>query len=105
MRGNVSLLASEHSRGWAMPLNPVILLLSFILSLTVFQGIAQAHPASGIVVDSKKQIYFSDLETIWRVDTSGNLTVFRAGVRGRHVHELAIDKEDNIYGADISYIS
>ena len=76
------------------------------IALTLVIGVAaSAHPASGIVVDSKKQIYFSDLETIWRVDTSGNLTVFRAGVRGRHVHELAIDKEDNIYGADISYIS
>ena len=64
---------------------------------------AQAHPASGIVVDRKGQVYFSDLETVWKIDTQGRLTVFREGVRGRHVHELSIDERDNIYGADISY--
>jgi sugar lactone lactonase YvrE len=67
--------------------------------------IVHAHPATGIVVDSKKNIYFSDLETVWRVDQSGQLTIFRPGDKGRHVHELAIDKDDNIYGADISYVS
>jgi hypothetical protein len=66
---------------------------------------ADAHPASGIVVDTKGNVYFSDLETIWKVDTSGKLTVFRSGIRGRHVHELAIDNDDNIFGADISYES
>src|SRR5687768_13363065 len=66
---------------------------------------ADAHPASGIVVDSKGNVYFSDLETIWKVDTSGKLTVLRSGIRGRHVHELAIDNDDNIFGADISYES
>lgn len=65
----------------------------------------QAHPASGIVVASQGNVYFSDLETVWRVDTLGQLTIFRSGVSGRHVHELAIDKDDNIYGADISYIA
>ena len=29
--------------------------------------------------------------------------VFRAGVGGRHVHELSIDDEDNLYGPDVSY--
>lgn len=66
---------------------------------------APAHPASGIVLDSAGDIYFSDLETIWKIDTSGKLSVFRAGVSGRHVHELAIDEQGNIYGADLSYES
>jgi hypothetical protein len=68
-------------------------------------GKAQAHPATGIVVDSKGQVYFSDLESIWKLATDGKLSVFRPGVSGRHVHELAIDEQDNIYGADISYVS
>ncbi|MDQ2974979.1 MAG: hypothetical protein M3R69_06165 [Acidobacteriota bacterium] len=63
----------------------------------------QAHPATGIVVDRKGQVYFSDLETIWKIDLQGQLSVFRAGVSGRHVHELSIDEQDNIYGADVSY--
>ncbi len=63
---------------------------------------AIAHPATGIVVDRAGNVYFSDLETIWKI-SDGKLTIFRAGQRGRHVHELAIDAEDNIYGADVSY--
>jgi len=66
---------------------------------------AEAHPATGIVVDRKGQVYFSDLETVWKLGTEGKLSVFRPGVNGRHVHELAIDNEDNIYGADISSVS
>ena len=64
---------------------------------------ASAHPAWGIVVDRQNQIYFSDLETIWRIDAEGKLKVFRPGVSGRHIHELALDEDGNIYGADYSY--
>ena len=80
----------------------IITALGIILLFTI---LARAHPASGIVVDSKGNVYFSDLETVWRVDTAGKLTPCREGVRGRHVHELAIDDHDNVYGADISYVS
>ncbi|MBV9957590.1 MAG: hypothetical protein JO360_04180, partial [Acidobacteria bacterium] len=62
-----------------------------------------AHPAWGIVVDRNDQVYFSDLETIWKIDAQGKLTVFRAGVSGRHIHELAMDENGNLYGADYSY--
>ncbi len=64
---------------------------------------ASAHPAWGIVVDGQNQVYFSDLETIWRIDAQGKLKVFRAGVSGRHIHELALDDDGNLYGADYSY--
>jgi len=66
-------------------------------------GEAAAHPAWGIVVDRNNQIYFSDLETVWKIDAQGRLTVFRPGVSGRHIHELAIDEGGNLYGADYSY--
>jgi hypothetical protein len=65
----------------------------------------EAHPATGIVVDHKGNVFFSDLETIWKLGLDGTLSVFRSGVSGRHVHELAIDEHDNIYGADVSYES
>ena len=68
-----------------------------------YQSTAEAHPATGIVVDRAGNVYFSDLETIWKVSPEGKLTVFLAGQRGRHVHELAIDDQDNIYGGDVSY--
>lgn len=62
-----------------------------------------AHPAWGIVVDRQGQIYFSDLEVVWKIDSQGNLSVFREGVSGRHVHDITIDAEDNIYGVDNAY--
>jgi len=62
-----------------------------------------AHPPWGIVVSSTGTVYFSDLETVWKIDREGNVSVFRAGVGGRHVHELAIDENDNVYGPDYSY--
>ena len=80
----------------------VIVVIGTCLSLSTTTS---AHPASGIVLDHKGNVFFSDLETIWKIDTNGRLSVFRAGVSGRHVHELAIDEQDNIYGADLSYES
>lgn len=64
-----------------------------------------AHPAWGIAVDRQGQVYFSDLETIWKIDRQGKVTTFRAGVSGRHVHAITIDAEDNIYGIYNSYNS
>ena len=78
----------------------ILAAMLILLAVTVV-----AHPPTGIVLDRAGNIYFSDLETIWKLDTSGKLSVFRPGVSGRHVHELAIDDQDNIYGADLSYES
>lgn len=64
---------------------------------------ARAHPASGLVADAEGRVYFSDLETVWRLDARGALSVFRPGVGGRHVHELALDPDGNLYGADLTY--
>jgi len=59
-----------------------------------------AHPSWGIVVNRAGEIYYSDLETVWKIDRSGHVSVARAGVDGRHVHELSIDANDNVYGQD-----
>ncbi|HEX8097374.1 MAG TPA: hypothetical protein VF507_05035, partial [Pyrinomonadaceae bacterium] len=80
-------------------------LLLSVLALSVqllFLHQVEAHPATGIVVDGRGQIYFSDLETVWKIDAEGRLSVFRPSV-GRHVHELALDGEGNVYGADNGY--
>ncbi len=80
------------------------LLLFVLLALGAFAAMTQAHPASGIVVDHTGQVFFSDLETIWKLDTQqGKLSVVRAGVSGRHVHELMLDEAGNLYGAELSY--
>jgi hypothetical protein len=70
---------------------------------TLSCSLVSAHPSWGIVVSSNGIVYFSDLETIWRIDRNGKLSVVRAGVSGRHTHELAIDEQDDIYGPDLSY--
>jgi len=62
-----------------------------------------SHPAWGIVVDANRQIYFSDLITIYKIDSQGKLSIFRAGVNGRHVHDLSIDAGGNIYGWENVY--
>lgn len=77
---------------------------SAILALVLLAiGSAAAHPPTGIVVDRQGRVYFTDLETVWKLGPSGKLVVFRAGVPGRHVHELAIDSDGSIYGVDNSY--
>ena len=65
---------------------------------------AAAHPATGVVFDGhRRTVYFSDLETVWKVDAAGRLSIFRAAPGGRHTHELGIDQGGNVYGGDISY--
>jgi len=78
-----------------------ILVLVFLQIVFVIQN--YSHPAWGIVIDRQKQIYFTDLETVYKIDSQGKLSVFRAGVGGRHLHDLAIDARDNVYGIDNSY--
>ena len=74
----------------------IVLMIGLLVITTA--GVLAAHPPTGIVVDKKGNIYFSDLETVWKLDVEGGLSEFRAGIRGRHVHELSIDDDDNIYG-------
>lgn len=84
-------------------LKPVTRTAAVVAFLVIAFAPAYAHPATGIVVDRQGRVYFSDLETIWRLTPDGNVSVFRDGVRGRHVHELFIDSEGIVFGADVSY--
>ncbi len=79
--------------------------ISAIVTVCVFSMTkAQAHPAWGIVVDRQGQVYFSDLEIVWKIGAQGRLTVFRAGVSGRHIHDLTLDDDGNLHGADYTYL-
>jgi NHL repeat-containing protein len=73
--------------------------LAFLLVLIVAAPLL-AHPAWGIVVNRAGEVYYSDLETVWKIDAAGRRSVARPGVSGRHVHELAIDDAGNVYGQD-----
>ena len=63
---------------------------------------APAHPAWGIAVGRDREIYFSDLVNVWKIDPRGKLILFRRGEE-THTHDLAIDEEGNLYGAENSY--
>lgn len=82
---------------------PVVTILTIIGACVVLAPQARAHPAWGIAVDRQGQVYFSDLEIVWKIDAQGRLSVFRAGVGGRHIHDLNTDDAGNLYGADNSY--
>src|ERR1051325_2904298 len=78
--------------------------LIFTASLSlVAAATLMAHPSWGIVVSSTGIVYFSDLETVWKIDRDGKVSVFRPGVSGHHVHELSIDSQGNIYGPITAY--
>jgi hypothetical protein len=55
-----------------------ILVLAFLQIVFVIQN--YSHPAWGIVVDRQKQIYFTDLETVYKIDSQGKLSIFLTGV-------------------------
>jgi len=55
----------------------------------------QAHPGIGIVMDSKGNVFYTDLTHVWKIATNGELSI---AVKNIHTHELYIDKEDNLYG-------
>lgn len=83
----------------------IIIITSLIIGCVLLADNVSAHPAWGITIDQHNQIYFSDLETIWKIDAQGKLAVFRAGLSGRHTHELNIDEARNLSGAENSYES
>ncbi len=58
-----------------------------------------AHPSIGMVIDSKGNVYYSDLERVWKV-SNGKKSIMVANV---HTHELFIDAGDNIFGEHLWY--
>jgi hypothetical protein len=69
--------------------------LILLLAVPVF-----AHPPVSVVLDSRGNVYYSDLEQVWRVAPDGTKSVV---VRGVHTHELSIDAQDNLFGEHLWY--
>jgi hypothetical protein len=59
-----------------------------------------AHPGTGIVRDSRGNIYYTDLARVWKISPSGERTV---AVQSVHTHELYLDSLDNLYGEHLWY--
>ncbi|MCW5911454.1 MAG: hypothetical protein KIT62_10285 [Cyclobacteriaceae bacterium] len=61
---------------------------------------AWAHPGVGIVMDSKGNVFYTDLKQVWKIDTQGKKSVV---VRNVHTHELYMDEQDNLFGEHLWY--
>jgi hypothetical protein len=79
----------EEMRSGNRAIRIVVVLVIACVAMFVVDGVA-GHPAWGIVIDRNNQIYFSDIETIWKIDAEGKLAVFRSGVsRGTFMAQTA----------------
>jgi hypothetical protein len=70
------------------------------LLLLLISVSAIAHPGIGIVMDSKGNVFYTDLTHVWKIDDSGKKAI---AVHNVHTHELYIDDQDNLYGEHLWY--
>ncbi|HMJ93974.1 MAG TPA: hypothetical protein VK472_07730 [Allosphingosinicella sp.] len=75
-------------------------LLFFLALCASFCGAASAHPGTGIVEDKSGNIYYTDLEQVWRIAPDGSRAVVVPNV---HTHELYLDAAGNLYGEHAWY--
>jgi hypothetical protein len=61
---------------------------------------ADAHPGIGIVRDSRGNLYYTDLKSVWKQTVDGRRSVVVAGV---HTHELYLSPGDTLYGEHVWY--
>lgn len=59
-----------------------------------------SHPGVGIVMDSKGNIYYTDLKHVWKLTPDGKKSIAVSNV---HTHELYMDANDNLYGEHLWY--
>lgn len=72
----------------------------FILLICLLSLVANAHPSVSILMDSKGNVYYSDLARVWKITPKGEKKVVVDGV---HTHEIYIDKDDNVFGEHLWY--
>ena len=70
-------------------------LLGCTLALCGTPASARAHPGIGIVRDSKGNLYYTDLSSVWKQTPDGRRTIAVANV---HSHELFMSAGDTLYG-------
>jgi streptogramin lyase len=59
-----------------------------------------AHPGIGIVMDSRGDVFYTDLKQVWRIAPDGTKSV---AVPNVHTHELCLDSAGNLYGEHLWY--
>ena len=61
---------------------------------------ARAHPGTGIVVDARGRVTFTNLKSVWRWEPGGRLSEIVPGV---HTHALRLEKDETLVGEDLHY--
>ncbi len=74
--------------------------LAVVSVLLVAASPAVAHPGVGIVMDSRGNVFYTDLDHVWRIAPDGRKSI---AVRDVHTHELFLDHQDNLYGEHLWY--
>lgn len=74
--------------------------LALALLITFLAASAAAHPPVSVVIDSKGNVYYSDLHQVWRIAPNGQRTI---AVPNVHTHELVLDAKDTLYGEHLWY--
>ncbi|HKR66126.1 MAG TPA: hypothetical protein VJZ00_20515 [Thermoanaerobaculia bacterium] len=70
------------------------------LLLFTFTVSAFAHPPVSVAIDSRGNVYYSDLAQVWRLAPDGTKSV---AVPNVHTHELFVDAQDNLFGEHLWY--
>ena len=73
----------------------ILLILSIFLTVTR----TEAHPGIGIVANSKGNIYYTDLQQVWKIDKAMKKTI---AVPHVHTHDLYM-QGDYLFGEDLQY--
>ena len=78
---------------------PFAAILPGAVLVTVSLGIA--HPPSVLVMDSRGNVYFSDLTCVWVLRPDGRTEI---AVPRVHTHELWLGPGDTLYGEDVTNV-
>ncbi|MEJ7913042.1 MAG: hypothetical protein WKF70_07800 [Chitinophagaceae bacterium] len=71
--------------------------LFFVLLLA--SPVVRAHPGVGIVKDTRGNVYYTDLQQVWKISNGTRKVV----VPNVHSHELYISPNDDLYGENETY--
>lgn len=70
------------------------------VAIVFFAVLATAHPGIGVVVDSRGNIFYTDLKHVWKIDPQGKQSI---AVPNVHTHELYLDAVGNLFGEHLWY--
>jgi sugar lactone lactonase YvrE len=73
---------------------------TLLAALSLVAGSAFAHPPVSVVLDARGNVYYSDLEQVWKIAPDGKKSV---AVPNVHTHELYLDAAGNLYGEHLWY--